>query len=133
MIQKSQYSRSFYSDRLTTRKYQALRAHGESLLAARNELSVLVNSDLLAYQQMTKIDFQKRMLPLIKDRVVSLFKFFTVIFRKVTENYAFESSYLTIRIISSIFLYESGRTPTVSFHGMLSLPLLRGSHSAARR
>jgi hypothetical protein len=65
MIQSSQYSRSFHSDRLTASKHQALKALGESLLAVRNGLSVLVNSDLLIYQQMSKIDFQKKMLPVI--------------------------------------------------------------------
>ena len=73
MIVKSQYSRSFHSDQLTDRKLSALKAHGEALLAVRNELSVLVNSDLMLYLPMSKIDFQKRMLPLIKDRVHSNF------------------------------------------------------------
>lgn len=73
MIIKSQYSRSFHSDQLTKRKLSVLKARGESLLAVRNELSVLVNSDLMRYLPMSKIDFQKEMLSLIKDRVHSNF------------------------------------------------------------
>ena len=73
MIVKSQYSRSFHSDQLTKRKLSVLKAHGESLLAVRNELSVLVNYDLMLYLPMSKIDFQKTMLPSIKDRVHSNF------------------------------------------------------------
>jgi len=73
MIQSSRYSRSFHSDRLTDRKYGLLKQQAESLRAVRNELSVLVNSDPMKYLEMSKIDFQKSMLPLIKDRVHSNF------------------------------------------------------------
>ena len=64
---------SFYSDRLTERKYCLLKKQAESLLSVRNELSVLVNSDLMKYLSMSKNEFQKVMLPLIKDRVHSNF------------------------------------------------------------
>lgn len=73
MIVQSYYSRSFYSDRLTERKYDALLVHGETLRSIKNELSELVNSDLMIYLIMSKIDFRKQMLPLIKDRVHSNF------------------------------------------------------------
>lgn len=64
---------SFYSDRLTDRKHGLLMKQAISLRYVRNELSLLVNSDLMKYLSMSKIDFQKAMLPLIKDRVHSNF------------------------------------------------------------
>lgn len=64
---------SFYSDRLTDRKHDLLMKQAESLRDVRNELALLVNSDLMKYLSMSKIDFQKAMLPLIKDRVHSNF------------------------------------------------------------
>jgi hypothetical protein len=69
----SEYSMSFYSDRLTDRKHGLLKKQAESLRDVRNELALLVNSDLMKYLSMSKIDFQKAMLPSIKDRVHSNF------------------------------------------------------------
>lgn len=60
---------SFYSDRLTDRKYGLLEKQAILLRDVRNELALLVNSDLMKYLSMSKIDFQKAMLSLIKDRV----------------------------------------------------------------
>lgn len=65
----SEYSMSFYSDRLTDRKYGLLEKQAILLRDVRNELALLVNSDLMKYLSMSKIDFQKAMLSLIKDRV----------------------------------------------------------------
>ena len=73
MIVKSEYSRSFHTDHLTTEKYGKLIKLGRTLLAVRNELSAVVNADPLKYQQTSKISFQKEMLPTIKDRVHSNF------------------------------------------------------------
>lgn len=69
----SEYSMSFYSDRLTDRKHGLLKKQAISLRDVRNELSLLVNSDLMKYLLMSKIDFQKAMLPLIKERIHSNF------------------------------------------------------------
>ena len=69
----SEYSMSFYSDRLTDRKHGLLTKQAISLRDIRNELSVFVNADVMKYLSMSKIDFQKAMLPLIKDRVHSNF------------------------------------------------------------
>jgi transposase len=69
----SEYSMSFYSDRLTDRKHCLLSKQAELLRDVRNELSVLINSDLMKYLSMSKIDFQKSMLPLIKDIINSNF------------------------------------------------------------
>jgi transposase len=64
---------SFYSDQLTDRKHCLLKKQAELLRDVRNELALLINSDLMKYLSMSKIDFQKSMLPLIKDRVHSNF------------------------------------------------------------
>ena len=69
----SEYSISFYSDRLTERKRGLLLKQAWVLRDIRNELATLINSDLMKYVPMSKIDFQKAMLPLIKDRVHSNF------------------------------------------------------------
>ena len=69
----SEYSRRFHSHGMTKRKFVMLKEHANSLLSIRNEISILVNSDLMKYLSMSKIDFQKSMLPLIKDRVHSNF------------------------------------------------------------
>jgi hypothetical protein len=69
----SEYSMSFYSDQLTDRKHCLLSRQAELLRDVRNELALLVNSDLMKYISMSKIEFQKAMLPLIKDRVHSNF------------------------------------------------------------
>lgn len=73
MIVKSEYSRRFHSDGLTKRKFSVLKEHADSLLSIRNEISELVNSGLVKYLSMSKMDFQKEILPLIKDRVHSNF------------------------------------------------------------
>lgn len=70
---ESHYSKSFHSEKLTRQKYDSLVDHAVNLREVRNELSVVVNSGLLKYLEMSKIDFQKAMLPLIKDRVHSNF------------------------------------------------------------
>lgn len=69
----SRYSKSFYSDRLSDKKYQEICKQAIFLNEIRNELSQKVNSDLLFFLDMTKFDFYKFMLPEIKDRVGSNF------------------------------------------------------------
>lgn len=73
MIVKSEYSRRFHSDGLTKRKFDILKHHANSLLSIRNEISKILNSDLVKYLLMSKMDFQKEILPLIKNRVHSNF------------------------------------------------------------
>lgn len=70
---RSEYSMRFYSDRLTERKHSLLKKQAELLLCIRNELSLLVNSDLIKYMSMSKFAFMGVMHPLIKDRVHSNF------------------------------------------------------------
>ena len=73
MIVASEYSRSFHTDHLTAEKHGKLKELGCQLLAVRNELSAVVNAEPLRYQQVSKISFQKEMLPLLKERIHSNF------------------------------------------------------------
>lgn len=69
----SYYSKSFCSDSLTQSKYDEFMALAMKLKNVRNELSRIVNKDVLKYIDMSKIDFQKEMLPVIKDQIHSNF------------------------------------------------------------
>lgn len=69
----SRYSKSFYSDRLSDTKYHEIYAFSVYLNEIKNEISEEVNSNLLFYLDMSKFDFQKYLLPKIKDKVVSHF------------------------------------------------------------
>ena len=73
MKQSSRYSRSFYSDGLTDKKYQEIYTLAISVRDAKNKISGIVNQDLFKYLEMSKIDFQKTMLPYIKDEISSHF------------------------------------------------------------
>ena len=70
---QSRYSKSFYSDRLSDTKYQEIYSFAVYLNEIKNEISKEVNSNLLFYLDMSKFDFQKYLLPKIKDRVHSNF------------------------------------------------------------
>ena len=70
---QSIYSKSFYSDRLSDTKYHEIYAFAVYLNKIKNEISQEVNSNLLFYLDMSKFDFQKYLLPKIKDRVPSNF------------------------------------------------------------
>lgn len=70
---KSRYSKSFYSDRLSDTKYQEIYSFAVYLNKIKNEISQEVSSNLLFYLDMSKFDFQKYLLPKIKDKVVSHF------------------------------------------------------------
>ena len=69
----SRYSKSFYSDRLSDTKYQEIYDFAVYLNKIKNEISKEVNQNLLFYLEMSKFDFQKYLLPEIKDRVPSNF------------------------------------------------------------
>lgn len=69
----SRYSKSFYSDRLSDTKYQEIYDFAVYLNKIKNEISKEVNQNLLFYLDMSKFDFQKYLLPEIKDRVPSNF------------------------------------------------------------
>lgn len=71
MLKDSYYSSSFCSNNLTFSKYDEVRSLAESLRDARNEISALVNKNPLRYQKISKINFQKEILPIIKDKVPS--------------------------------------------------------------
>lgn len=70
---QSRYSKSFYSDRLSDTKYRKIYAFAVYLNKIKNEISQEVNSNLLFYLNMSKFDFQKYLLPEIKDKIHSNF------------------------------------------------------------
>ena len=70
---QSRYSKSFYSNRLSDTKYHEIYAFAVDLNKIKNEISKEVNSNLLFYLDMSKFDFQKYLLPKIKDKVISHF------------------------------------------------------------
>ena len=70
---KSRYSRSFYSDGLSDTKYREIHALAVSIREVKNELSILVNQNLFHYLEMNKHQFQKEMLPLVKNRILKSF------------------------------------------------------------
>ena len=73
MKQPSRYSRSFYSDGLTGRKYHEIHALAISIREIKNEISIVVNNNLFHYLEMSKYQFQTEMLPRVKNRISSHF------------------------------------------------------------
>ena len=73
MKQTSRYSRSFYSNGLSDTKYREIHALAVSIREIKNELSILVNQNLFHYLEMSKHQFQKEMLPLVKNKISSHF------------------------------------------------------------
>ena len=73
MKQPSRYSRSFYSDGLTGRKYHEIHALAISIREIKNEISIVVNNNLFNYLEMSKYQFQTEMLPRVKNRISSHF------------------------------------------------------------
>lgn len=73
MKQDSRYSRSFYSDGLSDTKYREIHALALSIRDVKNEISEIVNQNLFHYLEMSKHQFQKEMLPLVKNRISSHF------------------------------------------------------------
>ena len=70
---QSRYSKSFYSDRLSDTKYHEIYVFAVYLNKIKNEISKEVNSNLLFYLDMSKFEFQKYLLPKIKDKISSNF------------------------------------------------------------
>ena len=70
---QGRYSKSFYSDRLSNTKYQEIYAFAVYLNKIKNKISKEVNYNLLFYLDMSKFEFQKYLLPEIKDKVSSNF------------------------------------------------------------
>lgn len=69
----SRYSKSFYSDRLSDTKYHEIYDFAIYLNKIKNEISKEVNSNLLFYLGMSKFEFQKYLLPKIKNKISSNF------------------------------------------------------------
>lgn len=71
MKQSSRYSRSFYSDGLTDRKYQEIHALAISIRDAKNKISGIVNQDLFKYLEMSKHTFQQALCNIAKEQKIS--------------------------------------------------------------
>ena len=71
MKQDSRYSRSFYSDGLTDRKYHEIHALAVSIRDAKNKISGIVNQDLFRYLEMSKHTFQQALCDIAKEQNIS--------------------------------------------------------------
>lgn len=68
MKQPGRYSRSFYSNGLTDRKYQEIHALAISVRDAKNKISGIVNQDLFKYLEMSKHTFQQALCNIAKEK-----------------------------------------------------------------
>ena len=73
MIVDSKYAKVFYSDILTRSKYDELYTVAVKLRDFKNEVSQLVNENLLYYLEFSKLDFIKEMRKAFPDRISSCF------------------------------------------------------------
>lgn len=71
MKQDSRYSKSFYSNGLTDRKYQEIHALAISIRDAKNKISGIVNQDLFKYLEMSKHTFQQALCDIAKEQKIS--------------------------------------------------------------
>ena len=73
MIVSSKYAKVFNSDMLTRSKYDELYAVAVNLRNFKNEVSQLVNDNLLYYLEFSKLDFIKEMRKTFPNKVSSCF------------------------------------------------------------
>ena len=73
MIVNSKYAKIFNSDMLTRSKYDELYAVAVNLRDFKNEVSQLVNDNLLYYLDFSRLDFIKKMRETFPDRISSCF------------------------------------------------------------
>ena len=73
MIVNSKYAKVFHSNMLTRSKYDELYAVAVNLRDFRNEVSQLVNDNLLYYLDFSKLDFIKEMRKVFPNKVSSCF------------------------------------------------------------
>ena len=71
MKQQNRYSRSFYSDGLTDKKYQEIHALAVSIRDAKNKISGIVNQNLFKYLEMSKHTFQQALCKIVKEQKIS--------------------------------------------------------------
>ena len=71
MKRDSRYSRSFYSNGLTDKKYQEIHALAVSIRGAKNKISGIVNQDLFKYLDMSKHTFQQALCKIVKEQKIS--------------------------------------------------------------
>lgn len=70
---QSKYSRPFYTNELSKTKLNSILELALEINSCKNELSLLVSKDLLTYLEKSKLDFQKEVLLLYKDKIGSNF------------------------------------------------------------
>ena len=73
MFVDSKYAKLFNSDMLTRSKYDELYTVAVNLRDFKNEVSQLVNDNLLYYLEFSKLDFIKEMRKAFPDRISSCF------------------------------------------------------------
>ena len=73
MLVNSKYAKIFHSDMLTRSKYDELYTVAVNLRDFKNEVSQLVNDNLLYYLNFSKLDFIKEMRKAFPDRISSCF------------------------------------------------------------
>lgn len=71
MKQDSRYSKSFYSNGLTDKKYCEIHALAVSIRDAKNKISGIVNQDLFRYLEMSKHTFQQALCDIAKEQKIS--------------------------------------------------------------
>ena len=69
----SRYSKGFQSVALSETKYREIEQFAKRLNMVKNEVSKEVNHKLLNCLDMSKFDFQKTFLPMVKEKVHSNF------------------------------------------------------------
>lgn len=85
MIINSKYAKVFNSDMLTRSKYDELCAVAVNLRDFKNEVSQLINDNLLYYIEFSKLDFIKEMRKTFPDRISSCFD--AQLYTKIFTNY----------------------------------------------
>lgn len=85
MIVDSKYAKIFNSDMLTRSKYDELCAVAVNLRDFKNEVSQLINDNLLYYIEFSKLDFIKEMRKTFPDRISSCFD--AQLYTKIFTNY----------------------------------------------
>ena len=71
MKQDSRYSKSFYSNGLTDRKYQEIYALALSIREIKNKIAGIVNQDLFRYLEMSRNTFRQALCDIAKEQKIS--------------------------------------------------------------
>ena len=71
MKQDSRYSKSFYSNGLTDRKYQEIYALALSIREIKNKIAGIVNQDLFRYLEMSRNTFRQALCDIANEQKIS--------------------------------------------------------------